>query len=564
MTARWRVRVTAEGTELLDRVLPEGSDLVLGRQQEADLQVREQSISRRHCRVRVHEEAVELRDLASANGIRIGNDRLREARLGDGESVMLGNVECSVHLVSSDFDRSEMGDSSFMGSRTTAFPMGGPERTILDVQNPDQRYGRLATNRLAVLVEASKSLASVPDLGQLFERILDHVFEILKVKRAVIALVQEDGTLSPEAVRPVSDDRELSSICSQTILGRVVRSGEAVRIDDAMNLPARGDITPGQSIMLAQIRAALAAPLLSHDRTVGVLYVDYPGQPRLYDDEDLSFLAAFAGICGVAVESARVQTLLRAQERLHREFELATDIQHALLPLADLDHPLVDLDWTYRPCQQVGGDFYDHMVLDDGCVSFVLGDVSGKGMPAALRMVRVISIFRAAMADSRSPAEVMTRVNRFLQDPHHDLARETGWFATAFHGVLDPRSGRLIYAAAGHPGILLGGSGESEVLAATGLPLRVLDSAAYTEREVSLDLGGVLALFTDGVTETSQRREEQFGEERVQQLLGLHRGTSSRAIVRRILEAIDKHVGEEGPRMDDMALLVVQRKPPGT
>ena len=259
-------------------------------------------------------------------------------------------------------------------------------------------YKSLEKDRLALLIEAGKSLTGALEVEEVLARIMNHLFQILPVKRAAIALLEPDGTLKPRLVRPESEHHELSSACSQHIIQKVLDSRTPAIIDDAA---ADDALNRAQSIVQSNIRAAICAPLSAQSRVLGALYADYPGRARLYRQSDLDFFGAFAGIAAVALENARLQEDARERAKLQRDLEIAGEIQLGLLPDDSFAHPGVEIDWTYRPSKQIGGDFYDCMPLDEDRLAMVLGDVSGKSVAAALFMARTMSFLRSL--DPRGP-----------------------------------------------------------------------------------------------------------------------------------------------------------------
>jgi hypothetical protein len=310
----------------------------------------------------------------------------------------------------------------------------------LDTRQP--AYRTLEKDRLALLIEAGKSLTGALEVEEVLARIMNHLFQILPVKRAAIALIEPDGTLKPRLVRPEAEHHELSSACSQHIIQKVLDSQTPAIIDDA----AADDALAGaQSIVQSNIRAAICAPLSAQTRVLGALYADYPGRARLYRQSDLDFFGAFAGIAAVALENARLQRVARDRARLQRDLEIAGEIQLGLLPDDSFAHPGIEIDWTYRPSKQVGGDFYDCMTVGDGRLAMVLGDVSGKSIAAALFMARTMSFLRSLLREDPAPSLVLTECNKLLGS-----RTDRVMFATACYLLVDLASQEGRFASAGH------------------------------------------------------------------------------------------------------------------
>ena len=250
----------------------------------------------------------------------------------------------------------------------------------------------------------------------------------------------------------------------------------------------------------------------------------------------------------------RGRELERERQRLESELALARRIQSRLLPERAPEVRGAEIAGFSEPAREVGGDYYDHIVLADGRVALVIADVSGKGMPAALLM----SAFRAALLTQldggAEPGAAFGHVNRFL---HRSI--EPGRFVTAFLAVLDPQSERIDYCNAGHnPPYLVTRDGRTTTLETGGLLLGMLEDSSYAQGVAELAPGNMLVLFTDGVTEAQRADGAMWGEERLVSTLREGACEPCAALVRRIVDAVRAFEGEEGPS-DDITLLIARR-----
>ncbi len=250
----------------------------------------------------------------------------------------------------------------------------------------------------------------------------------------------------------------------------------------------------------------------------------------------------------------RARELEKERDRLEHELDLARRIQRRLLPDGPPHVAGVEIAGGSEPAREVGGDYYDHIPLGDGRVLLVIADVSGKGVPAALLM----SAFRASLmsqdAEASGPAEVARRLNDFL---HRSV--DPGKFVTAFLGFLDGRTGRFVYANAGHnPPVLLRRDGTVEWLATGGLILGIMPDSRFEAGEALLEPGDMLALYTDGVTEGADATHEQFGEDRLVAALQRLAGQPCAEIARSLMREVRAFEGAQGPA-DDLTVLVVRR-----
>jgi sigma-B regulation protein RsbU (phosphoserine phosphatase) len=273
---------------------------------------------------------------------------------------------------------------------------------------------------------------------------------------------------------------------------------------------------------------------------------------------------------GASLDKKRLRDLIRAHlARLETEIDAARSLQLSMLPRdfpqPSPDYP-VELYATMQPAREVGGDLYDFFRTDDGKFCFLVGDVSGKGMPAALFMARTKSLIRVVTELMRSvnggtqePAEIIGRVNRELCQNNDSMM-----FVTLFFGILDPKTGALAYCNAGHnPPYRLAKNWPGAVDDSKGLILGVRPNAVYETGLLNLAIGETLYVFTDGVTEAANEIHELFAEQRLERALAELQGEPCRGIVAGIKRSISEHVGAAEPS-DDIAMLALRRLDPAT
>jgi sigma-B regulation protein RsbU (phosphoserine phosphatase) len=272
------------------------------------------------------------------------------------------------------------------------------------------------------------------------------------------------------------------------------------------------------------------------------------------DQDDLWDVAGAFNRMAVGLERGRDPEIER--QRIEDELALARRIQARLLPTAPPEVEGLELAGTSESAREVGGDYYDYLPLGDGRVALVIADVSGKGVGAALLM----SGFRASLLSQdlagTDVAEVVGRLNHFL---HRSV--EPGKFVTAFLGVLDGRSGQLVYCNAGHNApLLVGTDGKVTRLETAGLILGILEHSPYEAGQAMLRPGERLVLFTDGVTEAANESDEQWGEERLLELLRSAPQDPCAGVMARIVEEVRRFEGARGAS-DDVTLIVARRGP---
>jgi predicted ester cyclase len=262
------------------------------------------------------------------------------------------------------------------------------------------------------------------------------------------------------------------------------------------------------------------------------------------------------GTIGLKLRGQRLEQEIRERERVEQELRVARSIQQASLPK---DVPEVEgweISPQYRPAREVGGDFYDFLELKDGRLGLVVGDATGKGVPAALVMASARSMLRAlAQAlESSSPGEVLGRVNDSLVT---DIP--PNMFVTCFYAILDPESGHLVYANAGHDMPYLRRDGDAEELRARGMPLGLMPGMSYEEKETVLDAGEAVFFYSDGLVEAHDPKGEMFGFPRLRTLVAEH--GEERSLGNLLLEELYSFVGEGWEQEDDITLLTLERSP---
>jgi serine phosphatase RsbU (regulator of sigma subunit) len=330
---------------------------------------------------------------------------------------------------------------------------------------------------------------------------------------------------------------------SATVRDRVLREKASVLVRDVGQEQA---LQAQHSIIGQQIHSLMAVPLQTRDEVIGLIYVDSRMFVREFTPDDLSLLTVLANVAAIRIQQEE-------ERRSRLELEHAAEIHARLLPAGLPSVPGFDLAGHNAACRTVGGDYYDFLRRGDSRIALALGDVAGKGMPAALMMSSLQARVQALAEERYDLATWMARLDRSIA-PHCPPNR----FITLFLCELDASAAELAYCNAGHnPGLIVRPDGSVQDLPATGTVLGLLPGACYVERRSRFDRSDLLALYSDGVTEAT-RGEEEFGLERLTALLVAHRTEPAQAIVAAVREALDEW-GGSGPAEDDVTLLVARR-----
>src|SRR5215213_8054966 len=307
-----------------------------------------------------------------------------------------------------------------------------------------------------------------------------------------------------------------------------------------------------RAMKAAEIKVVV--PLVSQGELIGLLNLGPRLSQQEYSADDRKLLNDLATQTAPAVQVA--QLVRQQQQQAHeQELRVARLIQQTLLPKNVPDLPGYGLAAYYQPAREVGGDFYDFLDLEDGRFGLVVGDVTDKGVPAALVMATTRTLLRASAQRLDSTGEVLKRVNEVMvQDIPPNM------FITCLYAILDPETGLLSYANAGHdlPYRRKASAGGAEELRATGMPLGLLPGMEYEEKEIVLERGDSVLFYSDGLVEAHDPQREMFGFPRLQGLVAGHR-TGGEAMVNFLLSELSRFTGDEWGQEDDITLVTLER-----
>src|ERR671916_733274 len=314
---------------------------------------------------------------------------------------------------------------------------------------------------------------------------------------------------------------------------------------------------------LRQMREAgvkLLVPLVSQGELIGLLNLGPRLSQQEYSADDRKLLSDLATQTAPAVRVAQLvrqqQQEAQERERIEQELRVARLIQQTLLPKTLPELPGYDVAAYYQPAREVGGDFYDFVDLEDGRLGLVVGDVTDKGVPAALVMATTRTMLRAAAQRLFSPGEVLRQTNDALVT---DIP--PNMFITCLYAILEPESGRLLYANAGHDlpyRRRVGRSEGAEELRARGMPLGLMPGMGYEEKEVVLERGESVLFYSDGLVEAHDPQREMFGFPRLQGMVGTHRSGGS-SLIGFLLSELTRFTGEDWVQEDDITLVTLER-----
>jgi sigma-B regulation protein RsbU (phosphoserine phosphatase) len=377
-------------------------------------------------------------------------------------------------------------------SRTAATSPGTLQAAIVEI------------DRLRTLVEASKLINSSIESDKLFDSILEVARRALDVERGTLFFLDHSRGEIWSKIASGLTSSEIRLPIGKGLAGTVAASGEAIILHDAYADP-RFDPTSDQKSGF-KTRSMLCVPINNRDGAiVGVLQL-LNKRSGDFGRRDLDFLEALSDHMAIAMENALLHLSAMERDRMLRELELGREIQSRLLPPPPSDVPGIDISASCIPCYEVGGDYFDFVKLDSGELAFALGDVSGKGVSAAMIMSGVQAAYRLGAPVVRDLPNLVERLNTLI-------FKSAGGrkYVTFFCGVYDPQTGDLRYANAGHNPPLVVKDGEARRLETTGTPIGLLPKGRFGEASTVLEPGATLVLYTDGFVEAEDPEEEQYG-----------------------------------------------------
>jgi sigma-B regulation protein RsbU (phosphoserine phosphatase) len=309
----------------------------------------------------------------------------------------------------------------------------------------------------------------------------------------------------------------------------------------------------------APIRAVLAAPLVVENRVTGMLAVTQRTPGRGWTADEAALLGIVASNSAGAIEQARLRAEAEAKKQLEiekrqleRDLQTARDIQMSLVPAGPLRVGPWEADGRVVPARHVGGDSFDYFALDGGRLAVAIADVAGKGVPAAILMANVQAKIRAACTGASAVGDAIADVNRSVA-----ARAPAGKFITLFYAEIDPGAGRLRYCNAGHnPPLLRRGDGRIEDLTTGGLPLGLFEAATFEAGEAAFAPGDALLLFSDGITEAFDTRDQEFGDERLRAWWTGRADTRPGDVVRDLVGEVERHRGSAA-QSDDITVVAV-------
>jgi sigma-B regulation protein RsbU (phosphoserine phosphatase) len=533
--------VRVRSADKAERRVPLRAKMSIGRAEDSDIYFPDQLLSRRHAEIDLRSDGTYIIDLESTNGTFLNGERLyHEQRLRDGDVIAVGSntlVFCEVEAVDASDRAARYYSLNELSARAT--------RKTIDVTQlvKDDRV-------LGSLSRVTSALVGISNLADIYTGLLDLVLEVIPAERGAIMMLE--GTQGAPRVKAARSrvGTEIDHV-SSSIARKVVEGKMSVLLRDVFEDISLKD---QPSIVADPIRAAMCAPLWlaanpgEQGTVLGFVYLDSHSRDP-FSESDLQVLTVLANFAATKIESVRLAQENMEKRRLEEDMRLAAEIQASLLPQAAPHVAGHDVGGVTRPSRAVGGDYYDFMI-DGDRLHIALGDVSGKGLGAAMLMVALRATVRSYWRDDQL-APAVARMNEiFNQSVPFDK------YATFFVGRLDTPSGRLTYVNAGHnQPLLVRAVGTVERLEEGGTILGAFENGEWSEGNVTLMPGDTLVIFSDGISDLWP--DAGLADRRLTELVREHHARSITTLQTAIFAETDR-LGGDRPQ-DVRTLLLVRR-----
>lgn len=412
-----------------------------------------------------------------------------------------------------------------------------------------------SSRELKALMNVSQFMTTSSDQDKLLAQIVDQLLVAVDAEACTLYLLDDerDELFSQVMIEETGKLKEIRLKVGEGIAGGVAKSGEIVNIEDAY----KDDrfIKTYDQITGVFCRTMLVAPMRNaQGKIIGVVQLINKRDGE-FTSRDERLLAAITAQAAISVENARLYAQEMERQLINQELETARRIQKSFLPEVMPDHAGWDIGSYWHPMREVAGDFYDFYPLPDGRLAVLVADVSGKGIPAALFMALSVTVLRFAMSLGLSPSEMMSRANQVMLEN-----QQSKMFTTAFVAYIDLESGEMEYASAGHNPPLVYRQGKFEYLEASGVAMGVFKAATYQRLTYAMYPGDILCLYTDGITEAMDEAENEFGEERLAEVIESYATEHSAQQITDAIMTVAHRFAAESGAFDDETLIIVKRR----
>jgi serine phosphatase RsbU (regulator of sigma subunit)/pSer/pThr/pTyr-binding forkhead associated (FHA) protein len=535
----------------------------IGRHPECNIVVEAGAVSRFHAKVTRKGDDFAVEDAGSRNGTFLNGQMLQGAELlREGDRIRVSDVEFVFHHDAVPEFAQPSSEMTFDGSNFGIMMLEDSDSTEhLSAARVEYRssvdglkMSATPEAKLEALMQINSNLGNALSLDEVLPKVLESLFAIFPpADRGFVVMEGPDGELVPRWVktRQKTDETETIRI-SRTIIKKVMETGEAI-----LSLDATEDsrFNSAESIADFSIRSMICAPLRDGDgKTFGALQIDSTQGRGQFKDDDVDLLAGVATQAGVVINSAKMHEQALIQREVEADLKLAKDVQQAFLPKQAPSIEGYRFSSFYKAAHHIGGDYFDYISLPDGRLGIVVADVVGHGVAAAMFMAKLSAETRFCLASQPDLAKAIEQLNDRMS------ALEVDRFITFLLCVIDPKCDKATIVNAGHMAPIIWNPraktisepGEEE----SGLPIAIDTGMDYEAVEFEMKKGDIALMYTDGINEAMDARDEEFGIENVRNLTA--QGGDADTISQRIVQAVLQHVGD-APPFDDMCMVIIER-----
>lgn len=535
--------------------LPAGEYLIgrnIGSKTKADFSVADKTVSRKHAQLVVSSSGEEchLTDLDSHNGTFVNGLRISSRiKIEVGDNVQFGQTE--FRLTDSDEKASDG-----IRRRTVIMSDDPPETSVLlsmaEALRPLPARVTEHEEFLPTICDMAKMLVLSEPKEIMLHKSLKLVSKIIPADRLAVLFASEDQSdLYPAATLLPGGKDPGNFTLSKTIVKKIFSDKNAILIANASDDPRFAE---QKSIIMSEMRSAMAVPLFDEGEVLGILYADTTNPLHQYNDESLRLFATIANIMASRLNNYTLLLEREEKQVYEAEAQRASVIQRTLLPTTAPELPGYSINAVQEQCHAVGGDLYDLTLLPDGSLMFLVADISGKGMGAALLMSNILASFRILYDDDR--LSLLKLVRRVSQQLFRHSATEN--FATLFIGIINPSNHKLTFINAGHnPPLLVNKDGDLKHLMPSGMMIGAFEQTSWSEETIDLEPEDQLVVFTDGVTEAGFD-DEDYSDERLEKFVSDHKSDSPKTLADEIMRDINDYMGD-APRSDDITMVIIKR-----
>jgi serine phosphatase RsbU (regulator of sigma subunit) len=535
--------VTFKGPNSGQRFPLDGQGTLIGRQPDAAIYLESLAVSRHHARILQEDGAWVIEDIGSANGTFLNGHKIARAVLTERDALQIGPYV--FHLQPD----SPTPAPEFPEPIVRATINAQSSNSFLFTQNP--------AYKLQVVLEIAQHVGRTLQTEALLGKLLDQLLRLFPQADRGMVLLCEGERLQVRAQRSRRAGEPAEFPYSRSLVRRALDEGIGLLSED---VPGDSRLVMTATLVSLNLRSFLCVPLLSSEgRRLGVIQLDCLRHGQVFRKEDLELLTTIGLQVGVVLENAALHADLMREERLRQELRLARDIQMSFLPSEFDSFRGTDPELFARvvPAREMSGDLYDFFRMPDGRLAFFIGDVSGKGMPAALFMIAVRTLIRHLTPSAPSPVELLSRL-------HDALAADnpTNLYVTLIHGVYDAANGSVVMARGGHPPPLLRRA-DGRVEPAPTKPGTMVGSPNIdliaADVRMTLGCGETLIGYTDGFTEAFAPNKEEFGVARLCEALGGPRTAMALEDCAAHASAAVRRFTGQDEQQDDQTLLLLRR-----